>query len=75
MTMRAECLDRPPAAAFARARGLRAVVAAAFTRLAEWRERAEQRAHLAAMDERLLKDIGISAVEATREADKPFWKP
>ena len=75
MTMRAECLDRPPAAAFARARGLRAAVAAAFTRLAEWRERAEQRAHLAGMDERLLKDIGISAVEATREADKPFWKP
>ncbi len=77
MTTRAHGLDRPlaPAAAFAPARGLRALIAAALNRLAEWQERAEQRAHLAGLDDRMLKDIGISAVDATHEADKPFWKP
>jgi uncharacterized protein YjiS (DUF1127 family) len=45
-----------------------------FTRLAEWRERAEQRAHLAGMDERMLKDIGVNHVDAAHESSKPFWK-
>jgi uncharacterized protein YjiS (DUF1127 family) len=27
------------------------------------------------MDDRMLKDIGISAGDAAHEADKPFWKP
>lgn len=77
MTTRTDCLDCPPAApaTFAPARGLGAFFAAIFNRLAEWQERAEQRAHLARMDDRMLKDIGVSAVDAAREADKPFWRP
>lgn len=43
--------------------------------LAEWQERAEQRAHLARLDERMLKDIGVSAVDAWNESRKPFWEP
>ena len=46
----------------------------AFTKLLEWQERAEQRGHLAGMDERMRKDIGISHADALREADKPFWR-
>ncbi len=45
-----------------------------YTRLLEWQERAEQRAHLAGMDERMRKDIGITYADAVRESDKPFWR-
>ena len=50
------------------------VLKGALTRLAEWRERCEQRKHLAGMNERMLKDIGISRADAAREANKPFWR-
>lgn len=43
-------------------------------RLAEWHERSQQRTHLAGMNERMLKDIGVSSVDALRESSKPFWK-
>ncbi len=39
-----------------------------------WYERARQRRHLMALDDRLLRDIGISRAEALREFDKPFWR-
>ena len=47
----------------------------AVTRILEWQERAEQRAHLAGMDARMRKDIGISYADAVCEAEKPFWRP
>ncbi|MDH3913462.1 MAG: DUF1127 domain-containing protein, partial [Rhodospirillales bacterium] len=40
-----------------------------------WQERAAQRAHLAALEDHILKDIGIGRAEADREAAKPFWRP
>ena len=40
-----------------------------------WRERANQRRALLRLDERLLRDIGVSRAEAIAEARKPFWKP
>ena len=39
-----------------------------------WTQRARQRRHLAQLDERLLKDIGIAPLAAEWEANKPFWK-
>ena len=48
---------------------------AAVDRIYLWRERAAQRAHLAALDDHLLKDLGINRGEALREAAKPFWRP
>jgi uncharacterized protein YjiS (DUF1127 family) len=39
-----------------------------------WQERAQQRRHLAALDERLLSDIGMSRADAAREAAVPFWR-
>jgi uncharacterized protein YjiS (DUF1127 family) len=40
-----------------------------------WRQRARDRHYLAALDDRMLSDIGIGRAEALREADKPFWRP
>jgi uncharacterized protein YjiS (DUF1127 family) len=48
--------------------------AAAFLLIARWIERTRQRDALAALDDHSLRDIGITRVEATREAEKPFWK-
>ncbi len=39
-----------------------------------WQERDQQRRHLAALDDRLLSDIGISRADAAREAAVPFWR-
>jgi uncharacterized protein YjiS (DUF1127 family) len=40
-----------------------------------WRERARQRRQLAAMDDRLLQDIGLSRAQVEAEFQKPFWRP
>lgn len=40
-----------------------------------WRQRAEQRRQLALLDDRMLRDIGISRAAAEKEARKPFWRP
>jgi uncharacterized protein YjiS (DUF1127 family) len=38
-----------------------------------WQEVARQRRALLTLDERLLKDIGITSADAEREASRPFW--
>jgi uncharacterized protein YjiS (DUF1127 family) len=38
-----------------------------------WLERSRQRRALAELDERLLRDIGVTSAQASREAAKPFW--
>jgi uncharacterized protein YjiS (DUF1127 family) len=40
-----------------------------------WRARLRERRSLAAMDERLLRDIGITRLDRARECAKPFWRP
>lgn len=40
-----------------------------------WAERRRQRRALLELSEHMLKDIGISRVDALREAGKPFWLP
>ncbi len=37
--------------------------------------RIKQRRQLLTLDDRMLKDIGISRVDALRVARRPFWKP
>lgn len=39
-----------------------------------WWERSEQRSHLARLDDRMLRDIGVSHAEADRESEKWFWQ-
>jgi uncharacterized protein YjiS (DUF1127 family) len=36
--------------------------------------RQRQRHDLAQLDDRMLRDIGLSRVDAEREAGKPFWR-
>jgi uncharacterized protein YjiS (DUF1127 family) len=40
-----------------------------------WLERRSSRHALADLDERLLRDIGLSASEAVAESAMPFWRP
>ena len=40
-----------------------------------WMERSRQRRALAELDDRLLRDIGLTRDEARRECANPFWKP
>jgi uncharacterized protein YjiS (DUF1127 family) len=47
---------------------------AAVEQLHLWQERAAQRAHLAGLEDRLLKDMGIGRADADQEAAKPFWR-
>lgn len=70
---RAEWAEGFPRTHRLRERALAAVIAA-FDRIAEWQHRARQRADLARLDARELKDIGISRAQAEAEAAKPFWK-
>jgi uncharacterized protein YjiS (DUF1127 family) len=42
--------------------------------LARWIERTRQRQALATLDDRILRDIGITRAEAMGECEKPFWR-
>ena len=54
--------------------GLFATLARFPGNLATWLERSRQRRQLAELDERLLKDIGISQTDVWQEIHKPFWR-
>jgi uncharacterized protein YjiS (DUF1127 family) len=42
--------------------------------LREWRRRKTGRLELARLDERMLRDIGLTRVDADYEINKPFWR-
>ena len=42
--------------------------------LREWRRRGRDRAQLALLDDRMLRDIGVSRSEVLAEVNKPFWR-
>jgi len=43
--------------------------------LLDWHCRQQQRRTLMQLDERMLRDMGISRADAEHEAAKPFWRP
>ena len=45
-----------------------------FDQVLSWLDHARQRRHLGELDDRLLRDIGISRSEVDHEASRPFWK-
>ena len=45
----------------------------AFETLLAWQTRAAERGQLAAMDDRLLRDVGLTRSDVERERIKPFW--
>ena len=48
--------------------------AAALVLIKRWIERTRQRHALGGLDDQMLRDIGITRVEAARECEKPFWR-
>ena len=42
--------------------------------LREWRRRANGRLELARLDDRMLRDIGLTRFDAEYEINKPFWR-
>jgi uncharacterized protein YjiS (DUF1127 family) len=54
-------------------RTLQRFASTVFTTVLEWQERAHQRYRLAELDDRMLKDIGLTRADVTREVQKPFW--
>ena len=46
----------------------------AFATVGKWRRRLRERDQLGRMDDRMLKDIGITRAEALRLSTRPFWR-
>lgn len=55
-------------------RPLRTHLARGLDLFQRWEERRRERRHLARLDDRLLRDIGLSAADVQSEIDKPFWR-
>ena len=49
--------------------------ATAATRLAGWWRRLQERRALAALDDSLLRDVGLTRADVDREYDRPLWQP
>jgi len=49
------------------------LTSAVLLELVEWRWRSSQREILRALDERMLKDVGLSRADIDRELQKPVW--
>ena len=63
----ADLSPRPRTSLLAAVRRLAAIVGG-------WRRRARMRRELLALDDRMLRDIGVTRVEALHEFAKPFWR-
>ena len=49
------------------------LTSAVLHELIEWRWRSSQRHILRSLDDRMLKDVGLSRADIDRELEKPFW--
>ena len=54
--------------------GLRRTLSALAARAEARISRSRQRRALAELDDRILRDIGLTAYDVAHEADKPFWR-
>jgi uncharacterized protein YjiS (DUF1127 family) len=55
--------------------GLRRLSTRLLARLVEWRERARSRDLLRQLDDRMLRDAGLTRSDVARECAKQFWQP
>ena len=42
--------------------------------IGEWHRRSRERAQLAMLDDRMLRDIGVTRADVWYECNKPFWR-
>jgi uncharacterized protein YjiS (DUF1127 family) len=54
---------------------IRSLLARGLDALRIWQQRSRERRDLLSLNERLLRDIGLSRTAVEREACKPFWRP
>lgn len=54
--------------------GVGSLAAALLQGLLCWQERSSQRRHLAGLEDRLLRDVGLSRADIDQEVRKPFWQ-
>ena len=54
---------------------LRSLVLQTMNTVLEWNRRNRQRRHLSTLNDRFLRDMGISGAQARAEFSKPFWRP
>ena len=54
---------------------LKQALSFALDTLREWRRRSRTRAELARLDDRMLRDIGVTRGDVWVEINKPFWRP
>jgi uncharacterized protein YjiS (DUF1127 family) len=77
MTTRHATIDRHHLAtrtAGATGTTVRDLMTRGFDALALWQERSRMRHGLAMMDDRLLRDIGLTRDDVRLELRKPFWR-
>jgi uncharacterized protein YjiS (DUF1127 family) len=55
-------------------RWLKPTLSGVAATLYEWLRRRRDRAELATLDDRMLRDIGVSRTEVLHEINKPFWR-
>ena len=55
-------------------KGLSTLIVKVTDTVLDWQDRARQRHRLGEMDDRLLRDIGVSRADLENEAAKPFWR-
>ena len=53
---------------------LRHVLSLVHDTLQQWRRRSRERAELARLDDRMLRDIGVTRGDVWQEINKPFWR-
>jgi len=57
-----------------RATPTRSLLVTILETLLGWQERARSRVLLSRLDDRMLRDLGLTRVDAARETEKPFWR-
>ena len=57
-----------------RTKAVGGLVTRLFDHLFTWLDRARQRRHLGELDDRQLRDIGLSRAEVEHEVSRPFWQ-
>jgi uncharacterized protein YjiS (DUF1127 family) len=75
MTAMNLCANRPLPFRSARPSGPQRFFSQLGKYLRKWRRRALSRRELMALDDRELRDIGLTRIDAEIEASKPFWAP